>query len=134
MEQYRGNNPDAYEVVRGDILYIPEDGRFDGIYNLGVIEHFETADILQMLTSFRGALRREGKLVMFWPHMWATSVLGLKFVGALTGRKYHPDEVSLCRGRAYTREFLMAAGWWLKSYKFGAGDGFIQAVVVASPI
>jgi hypothetical protein len=44
--------------------------------------------------------------------------------------QFHPPEVSLVHNRAEARELLETGGFTLKSYEFGASDGFVQAIVV----
>ena len=41
LDLYARNNPDAEQVVHGNIFALPfADDSFDGVYNLGVVEHF----------------------------------------------------------------------------------------------
>lgn len=52
----------------GDILSLdyPADS-FDGVYNLGVMEHFSEEEIRQALREFYRVLRPGGRVVLFWP-------------------------------------------------------------------
>ncbi|MCZ6815935.1 MAG: glycosyltransferase, partial [Planctomycetota bacterium] len=72
---YSQNNPRAARIEHASIFSIPEpDQSFDGVYNLGVVEHFTHDDIDRMLREFHRILRPGGKIVIFWPHKHASSV------------------------------------------------------------
>jgi len=138
LRMYKQNNPRAHRVVHASILGLPfEDGSFDGAYNLGVVEHFTEEDIRQILREMRRVLRTEGKLVLFWPHVRATSVWFLKLAHFGLNRvlrrnvRLHPPEISLLRSRSQAERLLLVAGLELVDYRFGPADGFVQAVVVA---
>ena len=61
-------NPNNNNIVKGSIFELPfEDGSYDGIYNLGVMEHFTSDEINQILLEFKRVVKKGGKIVMFWP-------------------------------------------------------------------
>lgn len=135
---YRRNNPSAYEVRHASILDLPFPSEtFDGVYNLGVLEHFTPEEIEQILNELNRVMKPGSKLLVFWPHARATSVAVLKGVHwvlrDLMNRPVvlHPPEVSLLRSKSWAREILERSGFTLSSYSFGPGDFFVQAVVVA---
>jgi ubiquinone/menaquinone biosynthesis C-methylase UbiE len=114
-----------------------EAATFDGVFNLGVLEHFGPAAIHEMLREFYRILKPGGRLVVFWPHRWSASVMiltaihaGLRLVGR--DRKLHPDEISLLASRGAAERTMAAAGFTLVSYGFGPRDFFVQSVVVAA--
>ena len=137
LSLYSRNNPGAHRLDHADIFALPyPDGEFDGAYNLGVVEHFPRTDIIRMLRELRRTLRPGGKVVIFWPHRRAPSVMFLRAVHVCLRQVFksrtelHPPEVSLLAGRSYAREALEEAGFACSGYQYGFRDGFIQAVVV----
>ena len=141
LESYRRNNPNAEAVRHGDILNLDgiAGGSFDGAYNLGVVEHFSQDQIVHILSEMGRAVKPGGKVVIFWPHRHATSVLVLKVIHWLLncfrhrGRaqvRLHPPEISLLQSREQAREVVERAGFNLVEYYFGARDLLVQAVVV----
>ena len=143
LESYRHNNPGAEEVRHGDILNLNgvAGGTFDGAYNLGVVEHFSHEQIVQILREMGRAVKPGGKVVIFWPHRRATSVLVLKAVHWLlnsfrhhggTQVQLHPPEISLLQSRDQARQLVERAGFNLVDYYFGIRDLLVQAVVVGS--
>lgn len=137
LELYARNNPGAAEVRHGSILDLPyADASFDGVYNLGVVEHFQGEELERIFEELYRVLRPGGKAVLFWPHRRATSVLVLGAVHrvlAMLGNqtKLHPAEVSLVKSRKHARMFAERSGLRMASYEFGPRDFWVQAVVVA---
>jgi len=138
LNLYARNNPNAEQVRHGTIFQLPfEDGSFDGVYNLGVMEHFTPDEIQAILLEFRRVLKPEGKIVLFWPHAKATSVLVLGFchlfmrsaLGSI--KQLHPPEISLMSSKRMARDILKAAGFVLSDYRFGPSDFFVQTAITA---
>jgi dolichol-phosphate mannosyltransferase len=137
LEIYSRANPHAHQVRQASIFDLPfEDATFDGAYNLGVVEHFTSAELPRALAEIRRVIKPGGKLVAFWPHAHASSVMVLKtahwFLNDILSRdvRLHPPEYSLLHSRKEAQDFLTAGGLELDSYHFGPGDLFVQAVVV----
>ena len=131
---------EAATRVQGDLFRLPfDDGTFDGVYNLGVMEHFQATDLGAVLAELGRVLTPSGRLVLFWPHRRAPSVLVLTLIHAVLndvlGRDVHlhPAEPSLLASREDAARHLAAAGLVLDSYTYGWRDLFTQAVVVARP-
>jgi dolichol-phosphate mannosyltransferase len=138
LSVYQQNNPAAFEVRHADILDLPFDpATFDGIYNLGVLEHFTRDEINTILAQFHRVLKPGGKLVIFWPHARATSVAVLNTTHwvmndiAKRPTKLHPPEISLLRGKEWVDSILRDADFRLADYLFGPRDFFVQAIIVA---
>jgi ubiquinone/menaquinone biosynthesis C-methylase UbiE len=137
VEYGRANGADSRRV-RASVFELPfPDGSFDGAYNLGVIEHFTADEIQQMLGEMRRVVKPDGKIVIFWPHHFGSSVNVLRVVHFLAHRvlrknlQLHPPEISLVRSRNHAERVLAAAGLRHVDYSFSIRDGFVQAVVVA---
>jgi SAM-dependent methyltransferase len=137
---YARHNPAALRIEQADIFRLPfADGSFDGVYNLGVMEHFTRAEITRVLTEFRRVLRPGGKVLLFWPVRHAPSVWVLHAIHFLLRglgvrrEALHPPEVSLLASRADAAAHLGDAGFHLVAYTNGPSDLFIQAVVVGTP-
>jgi len=137
LELYCRNNPLVKEISHGSIQNIPlPEESFDGVYNLGVLEHFSLGDIHRILGEFHRVLRPGGKILIFWPYRWATSVMVLgavhfflrRFLG--NNEALHPPEISLLASREQARLILEKAQFRLVDYSFGIRDLFVQAVIV----
>lgn len=139
LDLYRSFNPSVDEVRHANILDLPfEAGSFDGAYNLGVVEHFRPDELTRAFTELHRVIKPNGKLVVFWPHARASSVMVLNAAHWLLNDvlhkdvQLHPPEFSLVHSKQEAADVLSSGGFDLTSYDFGARDLFVQAVVVAT--
>lgn len=134
---YSRNNPRAVGLRHGDIFRLPfEAETFDGIYNLGVMEHFTPEELLRILKEFHRVLKPGGKFLAFWPHRFASSVIVLDSTHWILNAckrpaVLHPPEVTRFSTKKKMAAILSEAGFSLKSCRFGPRDFFVQVVVVA---
>ncbi len=130
------------KVLHGSIFSIPtQPGTFDGIYNLGVMEHFTEDEIQKILVEFHRILKPGGKMVIFWPPEYGLSVL---FFKALTfifknllkkeNVKFHPDEISRVQSESQARQIFTKSGFKVVKYYFGIQDLFTYAIFVVERI
>ena len=136
---YQVSNPDAKEVLHGSIFQIPmKDSSVDGIYNLGVMEHFDQKEIQSILSEFRRVLKPDGVIILFWPPRLGLSVLVLKgahyFLNNILKKniQLHPHEITHINSQKHAKAILEKAGFKLKKYSFGISDLFTHAIVVGS--
>jgi len=141
LRLYARNNPRASRIEQASIFDLPfEEGAFDGVYNLGVLEHFHRQEIREILGEFHRVLKPCGKLLVFWPHRRGSSVLFLRalrhLIRVVSRRepKFHPDEISLLGARDEAEALLLDAGFALREYYFGVRDLFVQVVIVAEKL
>ena len=136
---YRRHNPEAEAVRHASIFNLPfPDQTFDGAYNLGVVEHFQKDELARAFAEVGRVLKPGGKIVVFWPHAYATSVALLSSAHWLLNDvlhkdiRLHPPEFSLIHSKREASELLDAGGFDLASYDFGVKDFFVQSVVVGT--
>jgi len=124
-------------TIVGDIFHLPDGPQYDGIYNLGVMEHFSPDEIRRILVEFNKSLKGSGRLLLFWPPVFGASVIALRILRWSFKRVlrreivFHPAEPSLVRSRKEVSSFLDEAGFQLREYYFGIRDAFTYVVVVA---
>jgi len=138
LRLYANNNLRAESFIHGSIYDIPAPaGSFDGVYSLGVMEHFTEDEIERIIRQMTRVTRPGGKLLFLWPHRLASSVMVLKAVHKLRrkvageGSDLHPPEVSLMPAKNWARSLLSRLGLEMIEYTFGPGDLYVQAVIVA---
>lgn len=137
LQMYRRNNPTVHATEHGSPLRLPfPEDRFDGVYNLGVVEHFTTDELDRFFGECRRVLKPGGRAVIFWPHRHATSGYVIRAAHRLFRRvgpetRMHAPEVSLLRSRSHARSILARAGLELTDYEFSARDFWVQAVITA---
>ena len=138
---YKKTNPQCAELVYGSIFAIPaENDTFDGVYNLGVMEHFTETQIADILDEFCRVLKPGGKIVLFWPPEFGLSVLFLRLVHFVMNRvlnrkvTLHPAEITRVRSRRQIERYLANSGFLLAEYRFGPRDLFTYVVVVGGKV
>jgi dolichol-phosphate mannosyltransferase len=134
---YRKFQPNSVQLIHGSIFGIPvPDSTYDGVYNLGVMEHFTEQEIRQILDEFHRVVKPGGKIALFWPPAFGVTVRVLAAVHWILHRigktdvKLHPDEITHVRSRRQVRAYLQASGFSLLEFYFGPRDLFTQAVVI----
>lgn len=139
LKIYRKVNGDKCKTIQGNIFALPfEDNSFDGLYNLGVIEHFTPEEIQQILAECKRVLKPGGKIVVLWPPVFGFTVFVLDTAHFILNKifrqkvKLHPDEITRVRSRKHATETFQKAGFDIIEYYFGMRDLFTQAVVVGS--
>ena len=138
LARYRQINPGSSCYTCGNIFQLSmADETFDGVYNLGVMEHFSEDEIHEIIAEFYRVLKPDGKLVLFWPPRFGLSVIFLKFVHYVSNNylkkdlKLHPDEITHYKSKEHMKKILDRNGFkWLENY-FGLRDFFTHVVVVA---
>jgi dolichol-phosphate mannosyltransferase len=138
---YRKCQPRFVEILHGSIFAIPSaDKTYDGIYNLGVMEHFTEDEIRVILKEFYRVLKPGGKVALFWPPSYGLTVRFLGFAHWVfrklgkTNMKLHPDEITHVESRRQVRSYLEDCGFSLVDFYFGSRDLFTHAVIVGQKI
>lgn len=134
---YQNSHPKIEKIIQNDIRNMDiENESVDGIYSLGVMEHFYESDILKILNEFRRVLKPDGYLVLFWPPEFSVSVIFLNFWHFILKRVFrknyrlHPPEVFLVKSKEQVIDLSHRTGFSLKEYHFGFMDFFSQVVIV----
>lgn len=138
LNLYKKHNGERAQTVKASIFDIPLFNKsVDGIYNLGVHEHFSGAENLKILKEYRRILKDDGKIVLFWPPKYGVSVIFLNSMHFLLNEvlrrkiRLHPKEISLIESKKQVQNLLKDAGFTLTNFYFGPKDFFTQCVVVA---
>lgn len=139
LELYKKNNPGNQNLILGDITNLNlTNNSFDGIYNLGVMEHFNSAEINTIFDQFYRLLKPGGYVIMFWPPEFGSSVMLFKFINWLQRimtRKdptiFFPPEISRLKSKVSWREELIAHGFKPITSYFNLLDLFTHVIIIA---
>ena len=135
---YRKSQPQVSRLIHASIFNIPvPDQTYDGVYNLGVMEHFTEEEIHQILREFHRVLKPGGRITLFWPPAYGLTVRFLAVVHWILHRagenkdfKLHPDEITHVRSKRQVEQYLDSAGFSLIRFYFGIRDLFTYTVIV----
>jgi len=124
-------------LVCGDIFRPPfREASFDGVWNLGVMEHFDPNQAAEILAEFRRVLRPGHVAILFWPPNFGSSRWILAPIERLLtwrrGRtfRFFPDEVNRLRSRGHALAIMKAADLEPIAADFTFRDCFIHLVAV----
>lgn len=138
LKLYKYFNGPLSKIIKASIFDIPvKDNTFDGIYNLGVHEHFNGSENAKILKEFERILKPDGKIVLFWPAKLSLSVIFLNTTHFILNDilrrriRLHPDEISLIEGKIQVENLLKDCGFKLTRFYFGPKDLFTYCVLVA---
>ena len=68
LDQYTALHGRGAELINGDLFQMPvDDASFAGLFNLGVMEHFSDDELIRLLAEFHRVLKKNGRVVLFWP-------------------------------------------------------------------
>jgi ubiquinone/menaquinone biosynthesis C-methylase UbiE len=141
LKIYDAVNQHKAKIVQASIFEMPfEDESFDGIYNLGVIEHFTEEEIQQILTEFKRVLKKGAKVCLFIPPTYGLTVQVLDTAHFILNKilkkniKLHPDEITRVRSKAHIKGLIEKAGFKFIEYYFGPKDVFTQIVIVGEKV
>jgi ubiquinone/menaquinone biosynthesis C-methylase UbiE len=137
LKIYREGHSRVEGLIQNDIRKMDlENDSVDGIYSLGVMEHFCKSDILMILNEFHRVLKPAGSIVLFWPPKYGLSVYFLQTWHFILNKilkkniRLHPLEVSLLESRDQIVDYGNRTGFTLSDYHFGMNDLFTQVVIV----
>ena len=139
IDRYNRLHGKRCKSIIGNIFHMQvADESFDGVYNLGVMEHFQEQEVIDVLREMSRVIKPSGKLVLFWPPVYGLSVIALHLIHFVLNSilkrnvKLHPDEPSKIRSKQQLLRWLDLAGLELEEFSFSIRDAFTYAVVVAS--
>lgn len=126
--------------ARGNIFNMPfADNTIDGIWNLGVMEHFTDEEIHAILSEFRRTLKPDGAILLLWPPWFAPYELVLNTISFCLEKAFNkqveffPDEINRYTSRKRLDTFMRQAGFTLQRSSFSWRDLYSYIVVLARP-
>ena len=123
--------------VQADIVRLPiAVGKVDGVWNLGVMEHFADAQVVEILTEFRRILKPNGRILLFWPPWYAPYELILNSITWIArtwlgkSLSFFPAEINQFDSKLRIQRLMNAAGLELEACHFSVRDIWSYVVVV----
>lgn len=138
LKLYKFYNGDRAKLLQASIFTIPgKHSTFDGVYNMGVMEHFSKEDDEKILKELSRVLKPKGKIVLFWPPKYGPTVLFLNTAHFILNNilkrniRLHPEEISLVESKKHVAVILKKTGFKLTRFYYGPKDLFTHCVIVA---
>lgn len=112
--------------VLADIRELPfRDESLDGIWNLGVMEHFEAAEQQRILLEFHRVLKPGGRILLWWPPR-----IALDRIVLLNSSRLFPKEIGRLNQRE-AAERVGSAGFDMVNVTLPWSDCFTEMLVAA---
>ena len=130
--------------VCGDIFALPfQNASVDGIWNVGVMEHFTHPQIDCIMREFHRVLKPSGRVVLLWPGVFSIPQRILRVLEFFINLRqqgqprkdqarfrFHPDEISQLRSAAQGRDVLARNGFEAVKIDLGLRTGMAFETLV----
>ena len=124
--------------VHADTLNLPfKSGSVDGIWNLGVLEHFTKNEIDKALKEYLRVLKKNSYVILFWPPVYSSTGIAYraieKLIKFMTGKNFafYPDEVSRLSSKRNAISIMQRNGFKDCEVYFPWRNCFGDLVIVA---
>lgn len=122
--------PQIDDCVVADIHSLPfKDDSLDGVWNLGVMEHFKEDEVVLILKEFCRVLKPGSCTLLWWPPVFSSDMV-IRWPLEKIGIRFFPDEPGRV-SRRKAKELCLKAGFSKCKVLFPANNLFIQLLVVA---
>lgn len=129
--------PQIDKTLQGNILHTDlKPNSVDGIWNLGVMEHFSEEDITRILDEFSRVMKPGSYAILFWPPTFGSSELILgtleSTINLFKKTKFHffPCEITRLKSRAHAQKIIAQSKLQFINAHFNLLDGFTHLVVI----
>ena len=117
--------------INADIFHLPfKDDSIDGIWNLGVMEHFTESDIKKILNEFYRVLKKDSYCILLWPAAYGPINLIFSTLGFIFRKQFFPDEVSLYRNKSWLNNILNQSNFKLIKIRWPLKNAFIYHEII----
>lgn len=124
--------------IHGDTLKLPfKSNSIDGIWNLGVMEHFTQHDIDRAMREYLRVLKKGSYVILFWPPVYSSTGIVYRIVEGIirtfTGNtfRFYPDEISRLHSKKEGKSIMRRNGFSDCRIYFPWRNCFGDLVVVA---
>jgi ubiquinone/menaquinone biosynthesis C-methylase UbiE len=137
LKNYKRRYGPSSKVILADVRKIPvADNYFDGVYNLGVLEHFEQKEGIEIIKELARVTKKGGKVILFWPPEYGVSVIFFKSLVFFANRilriknvKFHPKEVNRLASLQHAKNLVKRCHLKLIKYEFTGKDLYTYVIL-----
>lgn len=122
------------EFILGDISNLPfSDNSLDGVWNLGVMEHFREDKLSDVLNECYRVLKKDGYFIIFWASKMAHYKILLGFYNKIFKQNLQlfPDEPTRVKSKKHAKEIMSKTKFTSVEIFFSWRDFFTDVVIVA---
>jgi cyclopropane fatty-acyl-phospholipid synthase-like methyltransferase len=135
-----------YNLIRGDVTTTGlKTESIDGIYSLGLMEHFTTEEIRLMLIEFNRIIKSNGTIIICAPPEYGSTVTFFKFVDYILTKilksniwfQPHPKsepEINQIKSKQWMEDIVKNTGLVITEFNFEFKDLYTHVAVVLKKI
>ena len=118
--------------INADIFKLPfKNSSIEGIWNLGVMEHFSLEEINQILDEFYRVLKKNGIFIAFWPAKYGPVNIIFSSLGFLLRKNFFPNEPSLLKSKRWLNNIIKKKNnFKLIKFKWGIRNALIYHTII----
>lgn len=124
--------------INGDMMYLPlKNESINGIWNLGVMEHFNHDELKIILDEYYRVLKKGSYILLFWPPIYGSSEVFLGLIESfvhLLGKKefkfFTVAEKTHVKSKKQVKKILGKSGFKFIRAHFSIRDLFIHYIVI----
>jgi len=124
--------------INADILNLPfKNNVIDGIWNLGVMEHFTDKELRKAIDEFSRVLKKDSYLIMFWPPKKGLYHFSTDLIEKTSKKMFRkeidlfPDEINLFDSKKHNKEIFIKSKFSnFKIINFSLRDFFMYSIVI----
>jgi ubiquinone/menaquinone biosynthesis C-methylase UbiE len=141
-----GHNHNTQTLICGTVLSLGiKNSSVDGVYSLGLIEHFTLTDIRTMLLEFNRIVKPNGIVLVFAPPEYGLTVKFFKFVDYILNTVLQKDiwfqpypksspEINRIQSKEWMEELIKGTGFTIQEFNFELKDLYTHVAVVLKKI
>tara|TARA_Y100000310_G_C20375400_1_gene665500 strand:- start:70 stop:702 length:633 start_codon:yes stop_codon:yes gene_type:complete len=122
------------EFIQADIAKLPfKNDSIDGIWNLGVMEHFEKDEITKIINESYNKLKKNGCLIMFWATKITPYQICLDTYNRVFKQNFQlfPDEHNRLKSKKHAKNIMSKSKFTNYKVFFSWKDLFTDIIIVA---
>jgi ubiquinone/menaquinone biosynthesis C-methylase UbiE len=132
------SNPKIDSCLNADLFFMPiKEDTVDGIWNIGVMEHFTHSEIDTLLGQFYRVLKKDSYIILFWPMKLSPYEIVINIIEFFLHKvlrksfTFYPNEISRLSSKKQATDFMLRNDFKDVSCFFNHRDLFSFCVVVA---
>lgn len=138
LEEVRKNNHGIDLAIAGNILCLPfSNESFDGIWNVGVMEHFDETNLIKIYREFARVLKKNGTVIILIPPVYGPFHIAFtlleKTMSLIKRKKFKlwPDMLTPFRGVKAMEKIFKECNMRIIDTDFSWRSCFIHNAIVA---
>jgi len=123
--------------IKADIFHMPfKKESIKGIWNLGVMEHFDEKEIIKIMNEFHRVLKKDSYVILFWPPIFGAATIVMNSIEFIMNKifrrniRLRPEEKTQIKSIKHMKRLIGKTKFSLYNWHFSYKDLFTHLVIV----